>query len=41
MFFPGHFYVKILLFELELLYLKQMKLAKGVYVQSIKYFLKH
>lgn len=30
---------KIVLFELELLYLKEMRLVKGVYVQSIKYFL--
>ena len=42
MFFHAHFYFmlnKIILFELELLYLKDMNLVKGVYVQSIKYFL--
>lgn len=29
---------KIILLELELLYLKEMKLVKGGYVQSIEYF---
>lgn len=40
LFLHAHFMLnKIVLFELELLYLKEMRLVKGVYVQSIKYFL--